>query len=144
MSEILGAPLDTVSSGDELFITERGVFGVGRVIRSLDAKNLAAEKDQILWFQGSPQYRVNPIEGEETEVFLIPRETWIEHRSLIFLVPCESARCVGAGRWKRNFWCTKLMYTCQGVNRGQRSRYLDLKPVASGAEDGTGHQGHLR
>ena len=80
---------------------------MGRVIRSLDAKNLAAEKDQVLWFLlGSPQYRVNPIEGEEMEVFSIPRERWIEHRSFNFLVPYESARCVGAGRWKRNSWCT--------------------------------------
>ena len=57
----------------ELSITERGVLGVHRVIRALDSKNLPAEKDQVRWFlQGTPQYRVYPLEGEDMEVVSQP------------------------------------------------------------------------
>ena len=59
----------------ELLIVQRTVPCLDRGIRVLDNANLPAERDPVLWFlPKSQQCKVYPIEGEDVEVILVPRE----------------------------------------------------------------------
>ena len=85
----VGKRMDEVISGT--LVKNCGIRGLDEVIKTLESKDLPAEKHRVLWLlHGSPPYRVLPhASGEQKGVMLVPREEWPNHRSIGMLVVCN-------------------------------------------------------
>ena len=114
----------------ESLVKNRGIRRLDNVIQAFESKNLQAEEDCVLWLaQGSPQYKVRTRTScEETEVILVPREEWLNLRSLGVPVACnrpqENGERVHGEYLTRGVGVAcvilqeggKWVYRCQGLN----------------------------